>query len=100
MNAAGVSDKLTNEFDILEWSKDKRPVWERVVAKYGGKVEAWDWTSWDSVMWAMGRSWPTIASMSKARRFGWTRYDDSHDNYFQTIRSLENADILPKITKR
>jgi hypothetical protein len=97
--AAGQFDTLTTEFDVVEWAKDKRPVWEAIIAKYGGKLEAWDWTSWDAEMWAFGRSWQTTSSMTKARKFGWTHHEDTHENYFTTIKSLENAGILPPLQR-
>ncbi|KAK4935612.1 hypothetical protein LTR10_023373 [Elasticomyces elasticus] len=97
--AAGQHETLTTEFDLVEWSKDKGELWERIVSKYGGKVEAWGWTSWDAEMWAFGRSWQTISSMTKARKFGWTHHEDTHENYFATLKSLENAGILPAFKK-
>ncbi len=37
--------KMENNFSMVEWAKDKKPVWERVCEKYGGKPEAFDWGS-------------------------------------------------------
>lgn len=34
-------------------------------------------------------------SLSKARKMGWMRYDDSYDTWVKTIRAFENAGILP-----
>ncbi|KIW79291.1 hypothetical protein Z517_05903 [Fonsecaea pedrosoi CBS 271.37] len=89
--------KRPKHFDMEAWAKDKRPVWERVVKKYGGKVEAFDWCSWDYLPWCMGRTWSSLSSMNKARKFGWTRFDDSQDTYLSAIRCFENAGVLPRI---
>lgn len=43
----------------------------------------------------MGKVWVPIGTVSKARKFGWQRYDDTFDTWFQTFRSFENAGILP-----
>ncbi|BCS30681.1 SDR family oxidoreductase [Aspergillus puulaauensis] len=99
-NAAGQFNSLTTEFNVVEWANDKKPVWQKIVSNYGGKLEAWDWTTWDSEMWAFGRSWQTVSSMTKARKFGWTHLEDTQENYFSTIRSLENAGILPRMRGR
>lgn len=84
-------------FDMEAWAKDKKPVWERVVKKHGGRVDAFDWCSWDYLPWCMGRTWCTLSSMNKARKFQWDRYDDSQDTYMQAIRRFENAGVLPRV---
>ncbi|KAK7702306.1 hypothetical protein SLS57_011438 [Botryosphaeria dothidea] len=90
------SDVMANELDLIEWAKDKKPVWETVVKKYGGKAEAFDWGTWGFFMWATGKSWLTIGSTEKARKFGWSRIDNTYDGWIETFRSLENAGILPR----
>lgn len=93
------ADALANEFDLIEWAKDKRPVWEAIVKKYGGKAEAFDWGTWGFFMWATGKSWLTIGSTEKARKLGWSRLDSTHDGWIETFRSLENAGILPRASE-
>ena len=77
------------------WAKDKKAVWERICNKYGGNKEAFDWGTWGFFDWAIGKSWPTLASISKARKFGWNRYDDTYETWIETFRSFENAGVLP-----
>lgn len=86
---------MANNFLMTEWHKDKKEVWERVVSKYGGQLEAFEWGTWDFFDWAVGKSWLTISSMTKARKFGWKRYDDTYDTYIETFRAFENAGVLP-----
>ncbi|KAL3422620.1 nad dependent epimerase dehydratase family protein [Phlyctema vagabunda] len=93
--AKGQSNTLSNEYDMIEWAKDKRPVWEAVVKKHGGNVEAFDWVQWDFMNWALGMSWPSFLSMDKARKFGWTRHDDSLECFLDTFKVFENAGVLP-----
>ncbi|BCS02836.1 SDR family oxidoreductase [Aspergillus luchuensis] len=93
--AAGQAKTLSNEIDMVEWAKDKRAVWETVVQKHGGKVEAFDWGTWGFFNWATGKSWLTISSINKARKYGWQRHDNTFDTWIETYRSFENAGVLP-----
>lgn len=86
---------MANHFLMVDWAKDKKHIWERVVAKYGGSAEAFDWGTWQFVDWALGKSWSTLSSVSKARKFGWMRSDDTYDTYVETFNAFENAGILP-----
>jgi hypothetical protein len=86
---------MEHNFLMTEWSQGKDSVWKEVVEKYGGNPEAFNWGTWDFFDWAVGKAWFTIGSVSKARKFGWTRYDDSYDAWIETFRSFENAGVLP-----
>lgn len=97
--ASGRIDTLTNEIDMVEWAKDKRPVWEQVVKKYGGKSETFEWGTWGFFNWATGKSWSTISSINKARKFGWQRNDRTLDTWIETYRSFENTGILPHVRR-
>ncbi|KAK7725923.1 hypothetical protein SLS63_007915 [Diaporthe eres] len=93
--ASGETQKMESQIQMVEWAKDKKPVWERVVAKNGGNPEAFDWATWDILDWGLGESWLAMTTVAKARKFGWTRFDDTHDTWIQTFRSFENAGVLP-----
>lgn len=93
--AEGDQQRMENNFLMTEWHKDKKQVWERVVAKYGGQLKAFEWGTWDFFDWAVGKAWLTIGSVGKARKFGWKRYDDTYDTYVETFRAFENAGVLP-----
>ncbi|KAK7742400.1 hypothetical protein SLS53_004546 [Cytospora paraplurivora] len=93
--AEGDSHKLSSQINMMEWSKDKRAIWERLVAKHGGNPKAFDWGTWDIMDWGLGEGWYAFASVNKARKFGWTRHDDTYDTFVQTFRSFENAGVLP-----
>ncbi|KAG8163754.1 hypothetical protein KVR01_007051 [Diaporthe batatas] len=64
--AKAATETYENEVLLVEWAKDKRPVWDRICAKYGGKPEAFDWGTWQFFEWSLGKRWPTIASNAKA----------------------------------
>ncbi|KAH8698734.1 nucleoside-diphosphate-sugar epimerase GsfE [Talaromyces proteolyticus] len=87
---------LLLEFDLVEWAKDKKEVWDRVVDKYGGKKEAFEWTDWRYLNWTVGREWTTHVSLEKAREFGWTRFDGNYASFVATFTVLEQTGVLPK----
>lgn len=93
--AQGDSGKLESQINMMAWSKDKKAVWERVVAKHGGNPQAFDWGTWDILDWGLGEGWLAITTVSKARKYGWTRHDDTYDCWIETFRSFENAGVLP-----
>ena len=80
---------------MIEWAKDKKPYWEAVCKKYGGKPEAFDWGTWGFFDWSIGKTWPTIGTNNKARKYGWTRVDDTVESWIETFKSFELAGILP-----
>lgn len=93
--ASGETDQLEYQFSMSDWAKDKRPVWETICKKYGGNPDAFDWGTWKFFDWSTGKSWPTLSSVSKARKMGWNRYDDTYETWIETYRAFENAAVLP-----
>ncbi|KAK2600408.1 hypothetical protein N8I77_009944 [Diaporthe amygdali] len=93
--ASGNGQKMESQIKMTEWAKDKKNVWERVVAKHGGNPKAFDWATWDILDWGLGEGWLAITTVSKARKFGWMRFDDTYDTWIETFRSFENAGVLP-----
>ncbi|KAF2127630.1 NAD-dependent epimerase/dehydratase [Dothidotthia symphoricarpi CBS 119687] len=91
------SYSASNSFSFAGWAADKRPVWETLTEKYGGKKEAFDWATWWFLDWAVGKAWPTMVSTNKARAYGWTRFDDSIKAFMETIRAYENGGVLPSV---
>lgn len=80
---------------MVAWAGDKRPVWERVCARYGGRPEAFDWGTWQFLEWSLGKTWTTVASSAKARRFGWRRVDDTGEAWIDTFKTLASAGVIP-----
>ncbi|KAF9637997.1 putative nucleoside-diphosphate-sugar epimerase protein [Lasiodiplodia theobromae] len=92
-----ISNVTALETSMAEWAKDKRPVWEQVVKKYGGNVEVFDWCEWESMNWLEEIHWPILPSATKARKFGWKRFDTATECWFGTFKSFQNAGILPRV---
>lgn len=93
--AVSESGQLENSFSMADWARDKRPVWEAICKKYGGDPKAFDWGTWKFFDWGIGKAWPTLSSITKARKLGWTRYDDTYDSWIDTYCAFENAGVLP-----
>ncbi|KAJ5824682.1 hypothetical protein N7447_007022 [Penicillium robsamsonii] len=88
----------TKSMNMGEWAKDKKPIWERIVAKYGGEIEAFQLGEFELMNWLITPSpqkIPFISTVAKAREFGWNRSDDTYQTWLDTLRSYENAGVLP-----
>lgn len=95
----GDDQTMKNSFRMGDWAKDKKPIWEKICEKYGGNKEVFDWGTWGFFDWIGGRAWSTLSSVSKARAYGWTRYDDTYETWIKSFRMFENAGILPAADK-
>ncbi|PPJ60583.1 hypothetical protein CBER1_11934 [Cercospora berteroae] len=87
--------QIANEFRMSEWAADKKPVWDRICEKYRGSKDALGSGTWGYFDWAVGKTWPTTMSITKARKFGWNGYNDTKGNYYETFRTFANAGVLP-----
>ncbi|KAF2034279.1 nucleoside-diphosphate-sugar epimerase GsfE [Setomelanomma holmii] len=90
----------SNSFSLADWSAGKREIWDDICTQHGGKKEAFDWCTCWFMDWVVGKAWPTWVSVSKAWKFGCSRFDDTVETWFETIRALENAGVLPKSGER
>ncbi|KAE9377518.1 hypothetical protein N431DRAFT_434741 [Stipitochalara longipes BDJ] len=88
--------ELQLEFSIAEWAKDKKEVWERICEKEGkGMKETWDAGTWQYLDWVFQRTWSATASISKARKYGWTGYIDSYESITDTFKKFREVGQIP-----
>ncbi|KAK5706454.1 hypothetical protein LTR97_001442 [Elasticomyces elasticus] len=85
------------DFTLIEWAKDKKPVWDRICDKAGlpeakATFEAGTYGYQD---WVFQRSWSATLSMSKARKFGWTGYKDSYDSVVEVFKRFQELKQIP-----
>ncbi|KAJ5326862.1 uncharacterized protein MYU51_001541 [Penicillium brevicompactum] len=88
----------TKTIDMAEWAKDKRPTWEKIVAKHGGEVNSFNIAAFELMNWYIapsGIKGSILATNAKARDFGWLRNDDTYRAWLSTMRAYENAGVLP-----
>ncbi|KAJ5665660.1 NAD dependent epimerase/dehydratase family protein [Penicillium maclennaniae] len=83
--------------DVEKWARraDVNQAWAGLRDKYHLDQQAWNKATWDFLVLTMGRDWSCVASMSKARKLGWTGYADTWEELEETFRALEEGGVLP-----
>lgn len=94
------SSEVFCQIDLEKWAKRPEVVkaWEALRDKYGLDQAAWDGATWGFLAFLLGRNYSCIASMSKARKLGWTGYADTWDEFRRTFKELEENKMLPPLT--
>lgn len=88
----------TKPIDLVDWAKDKKPTWEKIVAKHGGDPEAFQLDAFALMNWYISpftQKGPILGSGGKARDLGWHSKDDTYRAWLGTMRAYENAGVLP-----
>jgi len=85
------------QIDTTKWAQRPEVVqaWEQLRDKYKLDQQAWEKATWLFMTYLLGRDFSCVVSMSKARKFGWTGYQDTWDAFEETFKELEENDILP-----
>ncbi|RSL92659.1 hypothetical protein CDV31_015066 [Fusarium ambrosium] len=83
--------------DLSKWSQrpDVVKAWEALRDEHHLDQGAWENATWGFMAMAFGREYSTVASMSKARKLGWTGYENTWDAFEETFEVLEREHILP-----
>jgi len=89
------STKKQLEFSLVEYMKDKKPVWDRIVQKYGGDKKAWDYTTFEFADLTFSFSWGAVGDMSKAKKLGWNKKIKSIDGFQETFKRMQKEEIIP-----
>ncbi|EHY61113.1 hypothetical protein ABEF92_002298 [Exophiala dermatitidis] len=89
------------QIDTAKWAKRPEVVkkWEEIRDRFGLDQEAWDKATWAFLTFLLGRNYSCVASMSMARKLGWTGYQDTWDAFDETFAALEDEGILPKASE-
>ncbi|VUC31497.1 unnamed protein product [Clonostachys rosea] len=101
-DAAGLAGRTSQSFvrqrvDLQKWSQTKevREAWKVMVEKDGLDAKALEKASWAFAGFAWGRDYSQIISMSKARKLGWTGYQDNWENLERTLGELRHSKVIP-----
>lgn len=80
-----------------KWAKrqDVNKTWKMLRDKYNLDQTAWDKATWDFLTFVLGRDWSCVASMSKARKLGWTGYQDTWEAMEDAFEILEKEGVIP-----
>ncbi|KAH7104652.1 NAD dependent epimerase/dehydratase family protein [Auriculariales sp. MPI-PUGE-AT-0066] len=91
------ASKLERRVDLVKWAEkpEVKEAWARV-AKRQGLHDEFGQATWFFINFVLGRNYDLIISMSKARKMGWTGYEDSWESFEHTFDALEADKLLPK----
>ncbi|OIW30715.1 NAD(P)-binding domain protein [Coniochaeta ligniaria NRRL 30616] len=90
--------KVANRISLVKWSQQEevKKAWEKLAGREGLDKTAFEKSPWWFLDFVLGRSYEVVASMSKAREFGWTGYIDTWKSLSDAFGELEAEKILPK----
>ncbi|PYI00050.1 NAD dependent epimerase/dehydratase family protein [Aspergillus ellipticus CBS 707.79] len=85
--------------DPQKWAQrgDVEEVWQKLKVKYNLDQAVWDNATWAFLTFVLGREWGCVASMSKARKLGWTGYEDTWESSERTLDTLEEEGVIPSM---
>jgi nucleoside-diphosphate-sugar epimerase len=93
--------KLEQRIDLIKWTK--RPevleAYKKLQKQTGIEEDAWEKATWGFLGFCLGRTYDCVVSMSKARKLGWTGYQDTWEAFEETFAELEEAKMLPRRQK-
>lgn len=89
--------QLYLQIDPTQWGKNPKVVeaYQTLQKQYGLDQQAWENATWGFLSFLLGRDFSCVASMSKARKAGWTGYRDTWDEFEHTFDELEKIKVLP-----
>lgn len=89
---------VDQQVDLVKWSQrdDVKAAWSKVADREGLDKSAFEKATWGFLGFVLGRNYDLVISMSKARKLGWTGYQDSWESLSEVFQDLEKTGILPK----
>lgn len=94
---SAIAGSFVQEMSFVEWSKNKRGVWDQICEDRGAPQakSTFDSATWVYQDWVFRRTWTSTLSMNKARKFGWNGWADSYDCFLETFLRFENMGLIP-----
>ncbi|MCB4824367.1 SDR family oxidoreductase [Roseicella aerolata] len=77
------------------WMADKGPVWEAIRRRHGLLLPIEQVASWDFADFFLGMEYDVLASMTAARKAGFTGFVDSWEMFAAQIEGYRAARVLP-----
>lgn len=89
---------VESRVDLVKWSKrsDVKAAWDKLATREGLQKEAFEKATWGFLSFVLGRNFDIVISMRKARKAGWTGYQDTWDSLEESFGELADAKIIPK----
>lgn len=92
------ASKVEARIDLVQWSQraDVKEAWNRLAQREGLEHDAFEKATWSFTKFVLGRNYDLVISMSKARKAGWTGYQDTWEAIDRVLDELEDAKVVPK----
>ncbi|KAK0737379.1 hypothetical protein B0T21DRAFT_392499 [Apiosordaria backusii] len=89
---------LSQRVSMVKWAQQEevKKAWERLAEREGLQKDGLEKGTWKFVDFELGRDFDCVVSMSKAREYGWSGYQDSWKAFSDVFGELEAAKVLPK----
>ncbi|KZW01957.1 NAD(P)-binding protein [Exidia glandulosa HHB12029] len=94
--------KVEARVDLVKWSQrpEIKEAWNALAQRESLEHDAFEKATWAFTNFVLGRDFDLIISMSKARKAGWTGYEDTWESFECVMNELEFAKIIPKTRAR
>ncbi len=88
---------VEQKIDLVKWSQrqDVKAAWDRLAKREGLDHEAFEKATWGFLGFVFGRRYDIVITMSKARKAGWTGYQDTWDSLNEALNELVDEKVLP-----
>jgi nucleoside-diphosphate-sugar epimerase len=92
----GIAAGDVRPFSLHQWSGDKQPVWDRIVAKYGLAATPLDHVAdWAFADFHWAQTYDVVSSAQKLHTAGFTETIDSGEMLLTHLQRYREAKILP-----
>lgn len=90
--------KVEQQIDLVKWSQreDVQEAWAKIAEREGLQKDAFEKATWGFLGFVLGRAFDLVIGMSKARRAGWTGYQDTWESLESVFGELRSAKLISK----
>ena len=91
--------QVEQKIDLVKWSQrsDVRAAWDALAKREGLEHEAFEKATWGFLGFVLGRNFNIIISMNKARKAGWTGYQDTWESLSGCLDALVDEKVVPTL---
>lgn len=85
------------KIDLSKWAQrnDVKEAWKKLADREGLDKSAFDNATWMFLNFVLGRNFDLVISMSKARKAGWTGYQDTWESIDGALDRLVGEKVVP-----
>jgi hypothetical protein len=92
--------RVEQKIELVKWSQrsDVKSAWDRMAKREGLEKEAFEKATWGFLGFVFGRNFNIVISMNKAKKAGWTGWEDTWDSLNTAFDELVGEKVLPAFT--